>query len=42
MKWIIAGAVILFIIGICFKLKVNPILIIFEIAGEFFGGFFDD
>jgi hypothetical protein len=33
--WTIGG-IILFIIGICFKLKVNPILIIFEIIGEFF------
>jgi hypothetical protein len=41
MKWIIAGAVILFIIGICFKLKVNPILIVIEIIGEFLGDFFD-
>jgi hypothetical protein len=41
--WGIAGIVgVIFIIAICFKLKVNPILIIFEIAGEFFGGFFDD
>lgn len=35
--WTIGGIILLIIIiGICFKLKVNPILIIFEIIGEFF------
>jgi hypothetical protein len=36
MKWIIGGVILIIIVGICIKFKVNPILIIFEIIGEFF------
>ena len=38
----IAGVVVFIIIALCFKFKVNPILIIFEVVGEFLSDFFGD